>query len=79
VLDPDGLAWQRLEGNEHWPSVWQPARPGLLLNSGACTWSTLLINKRELRLIYDADLTVQFPDLGPPSNLVAQLDDPPPR
>jgi len=76
VLDPDGVAWQRQEGDSDQPSIWMAAQAVLISlfgSRGGSPWPMLLITKRELRLIYDADLTVQMPDL------VAQLDDPPPR
>jgi len=67
VLDPTGLAWQRLVDFQE--SAWCMARPpGVMLptmQSPIRSWAALLLEQRELRLIYDPTLSVQMPDIVP--------------
>lgn len=57
VLDPDDVAWQRVSQGD--TSFWFPARPMSLLHRTALSWPHLLVEKRTLRLVYDAAQNVE--------------------
>lgn len=58
VLDLDDVAWQRV--GQGGTSFWCPARPMiLLLHVNSLSWPHLLVEKRTLRLVYDAAQNVE--------------------
>lgn len=79
VLDPDEVAWQRLDpGEDGVESVWVPARPAFVsFVSQARSWPVLLVEKRRLRLIHDAARNGQVSAVR--KTLADQLDEIPPR